>query len=115
MSNEWKDIKQVVKGNSRKGTFYLRKWYELQIKIRRLKGLELFMAKVLFSSLKELTEEERKILAAKYYREGIKPKDSRVAEQLNMEEKDYTNKRNILEMKLGGIAESYEIELKNER
>lgn len=105
---------QFVPFNNRAGGHYLRQWYRLQKNIHTLGEVETIEAKILFSSLAELPEEERIFLAHKYYQPSIvkgttsgRVSDVAVAELLGMSLQEYRVKRAVLEGKLNHIIHKY--------
>lgn len=88
--------------------YYLSHWLELQKNISELSGFRLNQAKILFSSLKLLTDEEKQYLAYKYYTPRVKaenggriPKpDEQIAGELGVSKQEYADKRREIEYKL---------------
>lgn len=80
---------------------YLIQWYRFDTEINFLTEVEILKMKTLYSALKELDPEERKLLATKY-RVEKRPfiKDEFVAASFNMSEKEYSKKRIEIEDKL---------------
>lgn len=102
------------KSINRLGGFYLRKWYRLQQNINNLNSLELVEAKILYSSLAELSEQERDFLGAKYFTplrtvNGVRTliTDKEVADSLDMSIKEYKKEKQRLERNLSILIDKY--------
>src|SRR5690606_26193848 len=81
-------------------------WPYIDSNLTELSNVEEVRAKILYSSLKELEPEERKLLAEKY-RVEQKPyiKDSVIAEKHGIKLQEYRNKRVSIEEKFQKIIE----------
>lgn len=119
-SNRLDEIDQDI-FNYRAGQHFLRKWYRLQENINDLNEFEIVEAKILFSSLNKLSEDERGFLAAKYNvpkrktnGAGYLIKDIEVAQKFDMDLKEYRNKRHLLEEKLSKFVNEYKKKHKKE-
>lgn len=113
---------EKVHYNRRAGGYQLRRWYKYQENINHLNDLELIDAKVLFSSLNELAEDEIQHLAAKYcipklVKNGVTVviKDEEVAKQLGIDTKSYTKKRRQLERQISILIAKYGQQYEKER
>lgn len=73
---------------------------------------------MLLKALKEISEEDREFLAAKYDRPNIRkgesgyhPNDAIVADELGMSAKEYTKKRRRIQKELREIMEQQRLEV----
>ncbi|WP_028274770.1 hypothetical protein [Atopococcus tabaci] len=105
----------------RAGGYNLRKWYKYQQNLNYLKEHEVVLAKILFSALNDLEEEERAFLASKYcvpykVKNGIsvRPTDKELAEEQGMSLSKYKAKRHRLERKMSYFIAEYELKYKDE-
>lgn len=105
--------------NWRSGGYYLRKWHRYQENLNYLNERGIRDAKILFSALSELPEEERAFLADKYCVPtkkkngvGVRPKDSDLAQQYGMDTEEYRKQRRSLERKMSVLITKYKTEYK---
>lgn len=113
MLNRWDDYldeyddKKIIKF---RGLFYLNKWHYFKTNLNNLDETELELAKRLFKGLKELSSEERELLAEKFDRplvtvNGINTrlKDDIIAEKHHCKVRDYRIKKRKIVVKLENI------------
>lgn len=88
--------------------YFLGKWFYFDTQLSYLDEVETVQMKILYSSLKELTPEERKFLAEKY-RVPEKPyiKDAILATRIGCSLEEYKSQRINIEKKFRPIINKY--------
>lgn len=95
-------------GRNRLVKYYLIKWGYYDHYLADLTGTERIKMKILYLALKELEPEDRKFLAYKYRNKPkVIPSDKEVAARLQMDFKDYREKRIAVETKLNPTIKRY--------
>lgn len=86
---------------------YLNRWYNDKKDISHLRGLKLARAQLLFKALNAMPEEDKRLLALKYDRPKIRkgntsslPTDQAVAEEADMAEQEFSEKRKAAQKQL---------------
>lgn len=101
------------RATNQRAKYFLMNWTHYDKNITHLSEVEQRNMKILYSALKELDQEERRFLADKYRVEPDKrtgkrfKKDSIVAEEYGIPEKEYRERRFALETKFNNIIMKY--------
>lgn len=100
-------LKELPYSKRRLAGYYLRQWYKLKKNIDTLSISEMKQAKLLFTALSKLNDDEQAFLAMKYDSPSIKDGEGRtrlydaeLATQLGISLSGYRKKRRALEYKL---------------
>lgn len=101
--------------------YYLNNWFRYKKNLKNLNEKKMQKAKILFKALKELSESDREILAAKYDRPTkwsgptkVHPTDKDVADSLDMPVKEYSEKRRLAQHNLKETLIKQNLEESNE-
>lgn len=104
--------KELPYAKRRLAGYYLRQWHRLKENLDTLTISEMKQARLLFTALSRLDEDEQAFLAMKYDSPSIKDGEGRtrvfdaeLAEQLNISMKEYGKKRRAVEYKLSIVID----------